>query len=339
MNIGIAAVKVLIRRYKPPLELNLMTIRILTDSDIESVGMANAIACMEEAFRQHAAGSLVAPGRLVSDVQAGQLVFTVGASVSDSPVLGFRVYDLNQLHSAKRAEITAVLDGTDGSLRGLVTGPLLGAVRTGAIGGVAVKYLARDDAKSLGVIGTGFQARTQLEAAVKVREFTNVKVYSRAPQRRTRFAEHMSRKLDREIRAMDSAQSAVEDADVLICATTSNTPVLDAHWLKPGVHINNVGPKFKNRAELDIPVMERARLVTDSPRQAETFGDTFILHGTSMANSIEDLSTIVANASPHAKSRAPCKAERVPDQITLFISLGLAGTEVVLANQLLAERS
>ena len=300
---------------------------ILTDSDLESVDMTDATSCMEEAFRQHALGKVIAPARIISDLKAAQLVFTVGASTTDPPFAGFRVYDLNQIQSTHRSELTVVLDATDGSMRGLVIGPKLGAIRTGAIGGVAIKHLARDDARSLGLIGSGYQAHTQLEAAAAVRDFTSVRVYSRDPQRCVSFANTMSHKLDRKIEAVEKAQSVVENCDVLICATTSPTPVIDAAWLKPGVHINTIGPKFKDRSELGMDVFERAsRLVTDSPAQAQAFGDTYVLHGTPMTDSVEDLSSIVAaNAA---------QSQRKADRITLFVSLGLAGTEVVLANRL-----
>ena len=145
-----------------------MTVRVLTNSDLKAVGMDLAVKCMEDAFCQHAEGTLVAPGRISSNLDVGQLVFTVGATKGQQPVVGFRCYDLHQLHSPKRDELTAVFSAADGSLLGLVIGPLLGAIRTGAIGGTAIKYLARRDAGTLGLIGAGYQAQTQLAAALAV---------------------------------------------------------------------------------------------------------------------------------------------------------------------------
>ena len=301
-----------------------MSYQILTDSDIDAIDMTFAVNCMEDAFRQHATGQLIAPARLVSDVASGQLVFTVGASNSARPAVGFRVYDLKQLHSPDRSELTAVFDANDGHLRALVIGPLLGAVRTGAIGGVAVNYLARRDARTLSVIGTGFQARTQIQAATTVRSFKTIKVFSRHPIRRRQFSAEMSDVVAQEIIAADSARAAVDDADVVICATTSATPILKPEWLKPGIHINAIGPKFKDRSELSLNTIERAtRLVTDSPTQIEAFGESFSLHGTPMAERIETLSAVVAETVP---------TNRGADETTIFISLGLAGTEVLLAD-------
>lgn len=307
--------------------------RILTDADVERLPMQAAVDCMEDAFRRHAAGTLLAPSRLVRDVRVGKMVFTVGASTADDPVVGFRYYDLEHLYSQ---QLTAVFDARDGSIVGLVTGPLLGAVRTGAIGGVAIKHLARRDTQTLGILGTGYQARTQLAAAIAVREFETIRVFSRDAARRQEFAEEMSRRLDRGITTVDAPQAAVEDADVLVCATTSATPLVPADWLKPGVHINNVGPKFKQQHELGMDVVQRAtRFVTDAPAQLEACGDDFLLHDTQWSGAVENLSAIVA----HAADDDEPAATRQPSEISLFISMGLAGTEVLLAKKLLAVTS
>ena len=305
-----------------------MSYRIASDLDVQAyLGMPEAVASMEDTFRRQAEGALVAPGRIVSDVRVGQLVFTVGARTEPTPIVGFRVYDFKHLASPKRAELVAVFNADDGALKGLVIGPLLGAVRTGAIGGVAIKYLARADAECLGLIGTGYQARTQLEAAVTVRPFKSIKAFSRDARRRNQFADRMSEKLGREVRAVDSAQQAVDGADVLICATTSATPVIEAGWLKTGVHVNNIGPKFKNQHELGLDVMSRCcQLITDTRAQMAAYEDQFILHGTPLAGDVDELCQLVAGTS----------AGRTSDEDhTLFCSLGLAGTEVMLADRLL----
>ncbi len=103
------------------------------------------------------------------------------------------------------------------------------------------------------------------------------------------------------------------------------------------MHINTLGPKFKDASEIGLDVFARAnRLVTDAPAQIEVYGERFLLHGTSTADSVVDLSSIVAdtgNTSPMANSSETSRVRNAED-ITIFISLGLAGTEVVLANEL-----
>jgi len=213
-------------------------------------------------------------------------------------------------------------------LRGLVLGPLLGAVRTGAIGGVAIKHLSRADSHTLGLIGSGFQARTQLAAALAVREFQSVKVFSRDVGSLSRFAEEMSDVLKCDAQPVSSAQAACEDADVLLCTTTSKEPVVEAAWLKPGVHLNNVGPKFKDSHEIGTDIIARAsRWVTDAPAQAEEYGDRLLVHCEPLAGDLETLSSIVSG-------QAAVRTTSESQAITLFVSLGLAGTEVVLARAL-----
>ena len=303
--------------------------RLLTDDDVrQQLSMSDAVECMENAFRLHAAGTLQAPARAAVDLgEAGNMIFTVGGTQGENPLAGFRVYDLKHLGGPKRNELVVVFCGRTSALLGLVAGKLLGPIRTGAIGGVAIKYLSDPDAKTLGVIGTGPQAATQLEAAAAVRNLETIKVFSRNEENRWQFAKQMSDKLGREVQAVDSAREAVEKAEIVITATISSTPVLQADWLQPGVHINNIGPKFKDQTELDLDVISQTnRFITDTKAQVDKTGDRFILQGTEHFDSLEELSSIVAGT---------VEGRREASETTLFYSLGLAGTEMLLAQRLL----
>ena len=304
-----------------------MSIPFLTDDHVNQVDYREVVSWMRNAFQWHADGALQAPARIASKMKTGELVFTVGALGSADPCIGFRAYDLQQLSSPTRSEITAVFNGQDGSLEGLVSGKQLGAVRTGAIGGLAISQLAPADASVLALIGTGLQARTQLRAACAVRDFRDIRVYSRSTASREAFATEMGHQIQIDVTAVAGAEQAVQDADVVVCATTSSQPVLAAEWLKPGVHVNNVGPKFKAHHELPHEVYEQSQiLVTDSLDQLSAFGADFLLSGTSIYERIRALSTMLKTNAPDP---------RQPDTITTFISVGLAGTEVLMARHLL----
>ncbi|QDT50854.1 L-lysine cyclodeaminase [Symmachiella dynata] len=304
-----------------------MAIPLFTDDDVRhKLDMPTAIEVMQQAFGRQAAGTLAAPARLQADLEVGKLVFTTGAATDSPSCLGFRVYDVTQLHSPGRAELTAVFNTDDGGLKGMVVGPLLGALRTGAIGGVAIKWLSRPDARVLGILGSGYQARTQLEAAVSVREFSEIHIHSRSVERCAAFAEEASKMTTAIVQSCPSAREVVEAADVLICATASSVPVFDPAWLRPGVHINTIGPKFHSASELEASVAGKAqRIVTDSLAQAAAFGEDFILYGSDDLARLVSLSDIISGNEP---------APRAAEEISLFYSLGLAGTEVLLANQL-----
>jgi len=227
----------------------------------------------------------------------------------------------------------AVFDSDSGAFKGAIIGGLIGAMRTGAIG-VAVKHMSRPDSKVLGIIGSGFQAKTQLEAAASVRQFEAVRVFSRNAEHRQAFARQMGEKLSLSIQPVASAEEAVSSADVVICATSSIRPVFKSRWLKPGTHVTTIGPKWKLAHELEMDVAERAQVIaTDSLAQAEAyrrralFRDLpFFLTGTPEMERLVELSDMVAGNKPGRTS---------PEDITLFCSVGLAGTEVVVANEAL----
>ncbi|MCF7625555.1 NAD(P)-binding domain-containing protein, partial [[Brevibacterium] frigoritolerans] len=216
--------------------------------------MKPVIEAIERVFREQANATLVSPPRFQLETENGNLVFTAGAATETEKVIGFRVYDTYSNDHSGHEQLVSVFDSVTGVFKGVIIGNLLGALRTGAIGGAAINAMSRSDAEQLAIIGTGIQARTQLEAAIAIRDIKRVMVYSRNDNNRKKFAEEMSEKLDMDVISMDSPQKCVEKADIIICATNSRSPVIDADWLKPGVHINTVGPKSMNGHELPIEV-------------------------------------------------------------------------------------
>jgi alanine dehydrogenase len=295
----------------------------LTDEEFDRrVSMAQAIDAIEGALCEHAAGTLESPPRFALDLDGGSLVFTAGAATRQG-VMGYRVYETFP-DSPDDQQLVSVYDAETGAFCGSVLGYRVGAVRTGAIGGVAIDQMARADATTLGIIGSGRQARTQLEATAVVRAFERVRVYSPTPEHRERFADEMGDRLGLEIEAVETAADAVSEVDVLITATSSTKPVFDPEWLSPGTHVNTLGPKFAGTNELDPVIGSRADLVvTDSLAQVAGYSRPFFLNGTDQDRLIE-LSALVDNEAG---------GRRDTDEITLFCSVGLAGTEVVLASE------
>jgi ornithine cyclodeaminase/alanine dehydrogenase-like protein (mu-crystallin family) len=262
----------------------------------------------------------VAPPRFRIAAPKGSLVFTSGGAVGREKVVGFRVYGTFHTKFSDKDQLVAVFDSETGRCKGLVLGELIGAMRTGAIGGVAIKYMANSDAAVLGILGSGLQARTQLEAASVVRKLGLVKVYSPTKTHRDSFAKEMKRRLGLNIIAVDSAQEAVGNSDILVCATTSNRPVFDSKWLKEGVHINSIGPN-----EIDEKTLNLCNLIaTDSLAQLQQKPKPLAITKPSYKKIVEELENFVVGK---AKSRSTVH------DISLFCSMGLAGTEVVVANE------
>jgi ornithine cyclodeaminase len=310
-------------------ELMLMLL-VLTDEDIVPLlDMRDLIPLMEEFLRARDSGHTVTPPRhSVEFAPFGKLVFTIGGLKTGARALaGFRVYDTFPGPDDEfDAQTVAVWDSKRGSLLGLIVGWVLGEWRTGALGGVAIKHMSRPDARRCAVLGTGGQARTQLLAAAACRSLTEVRVYSRDPQHRRAFAAELATLIKGDVQPTASAQEAVEHADLVICATSSKTPVLETKWLCPGAHINALGPKMLNEHELPTDIAERITLLaTDSIEQANGYPEPHFLAASAAWNHLQDLATLVAKPVP----------PRLGGDITLFSSCGLAGTEVLAAAHLL----
>lgn len=295
-------------------------VKVLTDADVwGGLEMARAIEGVRTALAARRAGTLVAPPRHYVNTGPGSLVFTVGG---EAGFAGFRVYDTYR--GSKQDQVVAVW--RDGALVGLVVGSALGAVRTGAIGGVAVDCLARRDAGDLAILGTGLQARTQLLAAAAVRDLRRVRVFSRTAASREGFAAEMTERTGLKIDPVDSVDAALHGADILISATTASAPVFRAAQVPAGCHVTVAGPKFQGRHEWPADLADRAaRIVTDAPDQLTAYPVPFLLAGTPHMERLEDLAHIGAERGG-------------AEDITLFVSTGLAGTEVFVADAILATR-
>lgn len=297
---------------------------ILTDEQFDDrVPMERAVSLIERAIEAHASGDLHAPSRFGVETRTGSLVFTVGVEQHSFNVMGFRVYETLP-DSPDDHQLVASYDSETGEFHGVIVGYRVGAVRTGAIGGVAIDQLARQDASTVGLLGSGRQAKTQLEAATAVREIESVRVYSPTKNNRESFATEHGQQLGIDIEPVESNEAAVRGADILITATSSREPVLEPEWLDAGVHVNTLGPKFVDMHELPPAVAEGCDVIaTDSLTQVDDYERDFFLSGTGDRERMVELGSVLDGSSQGRTS----ETDR-----TLFCSVGLAGTEVVLAN-------
>lgn len=298
-----------------------MSVLLLDDDDVRArLDAATAVTAVREALLAEHRGTLHAPPRLRARFGDGDLVVTAG-HLTARRLFGFRSYDT----FAGAEQLVAVWSSADGRLRAVVHGAELGARRTGAIGAVAVDVAARPGPVRLGLVGAGTQAWTQLWALSEVREVTEAVVAARHPEHAAAFARRAGEELGVPARAVTAVEDAVRERDVVIAATTSTVPVLDAGWIAPGTHVTTVGPKTVAGHELPAGLAERAGLVfTDSPAQASAATPPYALPADRMAG----LGAILAGAVP---------GRTAPEEITVFCSAGLAGTEVAVAAAL-AER-
>jgi alanine dehydrogenase len=292
-------------------------LKVLLDDDVRArldptIAVDAARRALVDAYR----GALSAPPRLRADVGDNALVFTAGG-YSEGPV-GFRVYGL---WPGDADQAVLVWDG-QGRLKGCVLGGELGARRTGALGGVAVDSLARSDATVVGIVGSGPQAWAQLWALSLVRPPSKVRVFSPTRENREAFTRRAVAELGVAAVSSETAEEAVRNADIVILATRSGQPVVDAAWIGPGAHVTTVGPKLEGGSETPPELAEAAVVVvSDSPEQAAAYGEPFFT-----SRELTHLGAVVAGERPGRTSE---------DDVTLYCSVGLAGSEVVLADALL----
>jgi ornithine cyclodeaminase/alanine dehydrogenase-like protein (mu-crystallin family) len=288
--------------------------RVLSDGDIDLVPFSVILEAVRAHILADFQGQTVSPPRHVAEFGDGGLVFTVGGNAN---VAGFRAYEtFSNRALEKEDQLVAVWDRASRRLSGVAIGDRLGALRTGALGGVAIDRIAPKKVRRLAVIGAGLQAETQMIAACALRSFDEISVFSRAKENCEAFAARMELLLKRDVRPRGSAELAVRGADVVILATNSSKPVIDAGWLKPGAHVNTLGPKKKSGHELPLDIAVRAALVaSDSPQQIAAMGAEHMLHGHPASSRILHLGD-------------PKILEERGQGSSLFLSAGLAGTEV-----------
>jgi len=309
---------------------------VLREDDVRAIlTTSDTITVLEEAFRRQGEDAtrnqprrrVVLPdGRGVLHTMSAFVPGEPGHPDADGPgLLGLKTYT-----SFRESVRYAVLlfSAADGAPLALIEADWLGQMRTGAASGLASKYLAREDVKTLGVIGTGLQARTQVVAVTAVRAFDHILVYGRDEARRNAFAEEMARETSIDTSPVAEAEHAVREADVVITMTTARDPVLQGAWLKPGAHVNAAGVNWASRREVDDETIERSAVVAvDDLDQARIEAGDLILPaavGRFEWERTVELGAIVAGDVPGRPSA---------EAITLFKSVGVALEDVAVAGQ------
>jgi ornithine cyclodeaminase/alanine dehydrogenase-like protein (mu-crystallin family) len=302
----------------------------LSEDDVAAcLPMGKAIELVEAAFLQLAEGTAANQPRRRVILPGGAVLHYMAAGMPR--YFGIKVYSTSPKSGA---HFEVLLYRTeDGMPLATVEANRLGQIRTGAASGVATKYLAREDAAVVGVIGSGFQAETQLEAVASVRRLGEVRVWSRKTERREEFAKKMSERPGLSVRAVATARECVEAADVVITATNSREPVIESAWISPGSHINAVGSNWADRRELPAElILGRAGLIAVDSIEVAKLESGDILIPLRESGAVEfpavELSEIVA------KKRS---GRGGADQITIFKSNGLAVEDIAVAGYVYEE--
>ncbi len=284
--------------------------------------MRDAVQCVRQAFIELAGGAASNQPRRRLFLPTGSVLHQMSAWWRD--YYGAKIYATNVKRGAMAFHVL-LYDAASAAPLAFIEANHLGQIRTGAATGVATGLMALAGAETAALIGTGFQAWTQLEAMLAVRpEIRNVRVYSRKQENRDSFVEQASKAFGIDITAASSAEEAVRGAEIVTTATYAKDPVFDDAWLMDGAHVNAAGSNQKERREIPAETVRRAALIAvDSIEQARVeAGDLLLAAPESEWPSLpmHELGELLKNTQFHR-----------PVGVTMFESLGLAAQDIAAA--------
>jgi ornithine cyclodeaminase/alanine dehydrogenase-like protein (mu-crystallin family) len=305
-----------------------MTLHI-SEAQVRSVlTMSMAINAVEDISRKQANGEVTVHPRRRFELPAGGFFHYMAAADFKAGYVAMKQYTFVR---GKIRFLVPLYEVATGDLVALIEADYMGQLRTGAASGVATKYLARPDARAAAIIGTGGQAKTQLEAVAAVRKLESARAYGRDPERRSQFAKEMTRRLGVPVTGVGSASEAVRGADIVCTATTASQPIVMGTDLGNGVHINAIGANHAHKRELDDEAVASADvIVVDSVEQSrQEAGDLIIaFKGDEVCwTGVKKLSDVVT-----AKTTGRTSA----GEVTLFKSNGIASWDLAVAMKVYA---
>ena len=308
----------------------------LSDADVEKLlNMKEAIETVEEAFREYAKGNVVLPSRstIMIPKYNGSISF-MPSYLTELDAQATKIISIYPDNREKGLPTTIawiiVNDPKTGLVKAFMDATYLTAMRTGAITGVAAKYLAPKDSRTVAIFGAGVQGRTQTWSACTVRDIKQVFVYDLYKEAREKFAEEMTEKLGIDVIPVNSGEEACINADIVLTATTSSKPVIKRSWLKEKVHVSAIGAFYPDWRELDTATVAESKLVVDDKESImHEAGDILIPiqeRAITMNHIYSELKEIVSGKKVGRTSE---------DNITVFKSVGIAIQDSSVANLVL----
>jgi len=304
---------------------------LLSRKEIEQIlPPKEVIKAVEESYREFGLGTATVPPRIRVDMERyNGNILVMPAYLTGMDALGTKLVTTHLenskfnlptvigtiiLNDPKTGVPTAILDGT-----------YITAMRTGAAGAVAAKYLSREDSSTVTIIGTGVQGRSQLIALCEVRPIQKVFAFDADTTRCEEYIREMKKRIDAEIARTDNLEEAVRKSDIVVTATPSSDPTVKGDWVMEGCHVTGIGSHSPDARELDENVITKASKIVLDTWDAKKVGDIAypISKGLLKEEDIySDIGTIVAGKKPGRTS---------PNEITVFKSVGTAVADVSTA--------
>lgn len=311
-------------------------LRILSGKQIvDAVNMKDIVDAMHTAFLELSTGNPEMPIRSqISIAQPEGTALFMPSYMKPTEMIGIKTVTLFNDNRSKGLPfiqgMVSLFDGNTGSPKAVLDGMTITALRTGAASGLATRLLARKDSKVCTIFGAGVQGKTQLEAVCAVRDIDRVYIYDAFPAASEKYAKEMSKKLDLEVLVASTPKEAIQGADIICCATISETPIFDDKDLPAGVHINAVGSYKPHVQEVPEEMVLRSRLYVDHRESAlEETGDLII----PINKGLMTESHIIAEIGEVAGEKAPGRLSET--EITFFKTVGVAVQDLAAASVVL----
>ena len=302
----------------------------ISEAEVSSAfTMPMAVEAVEEISRKQAAGEVILHPRRRFEFPEGRFFHHMAAADLAADRVATKQYTYV---NGKLKFVVSLYSMETGDLLALIEGDRLSQRRTGAASGVATKYMARTNAKSAGIIGSGWQAEAQLEAIAAVRKLESAKVYGRDAERREKFASEMTVRVGFPVKAVGSTAEAVRGVDIVSVATTASKPVLFGEDVVAGMHVNAIGANHMRKRELDdAAVLKADVVVVDSIEQSKQEAGDLVLWFASDPALWERVNELPQIVSGKATGRS------LDSQLTLFKSNGIAAWDLAAAMRIHAE--
>jgi len=304
---------------------------ILEASDIRKIiGIKEAIKGVEFAFRRLGEARAQMPPKIYLHLDKYKGDFrAMPAYIDDLRACGIKWVNVHPGNKKKGLPtVMAVIilsDSASGFPLSVMDGTYITALRTGAAGGVAAKYLAGKNSRKIALVGCGVQAKAQLLALTELFNLEQVNVWGSTLKQARRFIREMRGLRGLRFFALDTVKDCVSDSDIIVTATPSRRPLVKSEWIKNGAHINAIGADAKGKQELDYHLLKRAKIVVDSWEQAAHSGEINVPLSKGQLSKKDiygDIGEVVTGKKRREKE----------EEVTVFDSTGLAIQDIALAN-------
>jgi len=306
---------------------------VLSEQDVRAVlPMGDLIDAMGAALAEFSSGRVQQPLRTVLEVGDRKSFFGVmPAFIPDSGALGTKLVTVFASNAAiglpTHLATILLMDSETGSLLAVLDGRYITEARTAAVSAVSSKLLARPDAATLAIIGSGVQARSHFEALEHVCRLREVRIWSPTETHREQFATAVRQFTTADVKAVADARTAVAGADLVVLASSSREPVVRSEWIAEGAHVCAVGACRPDQREMDSALVRRSRLFVDSRIGALAEAGDVVLP---IREGVFGPDHIAGELGDVAAGRV--KGRTAASEVTVFKSLGMAVEDVAAAH-------